>query len=92
MKIFFAAFLSLISVKAAPTRFLSQTAEAEIQPHVSFLESDREVLADRTEKSKEIFLEAMHKLEADRDLFKKEQQESMEKARHLKGFSYSPIV
>ena len=86
--------LSLVSAlsQGAPTRFLTQTGEAEVKPHSSFVQSEHDLLAHRTEESKKTFLEAMNKLEVDAELFKQEEEESRVKARHLKGNIISTIV
>ena len=83
MNILFAALVSLVS--ADPTRFLVQSGEA-IKPHVatSFLETredQAERLKEKAAASEHRFLEAMQKLERDRDTFSREEKEYSAKAK-----------
>ena len=81
------ATLSIIAAAAAaPTRFLSQSADAKLDPVSSFLE-ESEVAHKRAEEadaktlaSKEKFMEALRSLSADKSLFDKEGHEYAEKA------------
>lgn len=83
----FISAISLLTVAIAnPTRFLSQSADAKLDPTSSFLAEDdlthkrAEEAHARAQASKEKYLAAMRKLSADKALFDKEGHDYAQKA------------
>jgi hypothetical protein len=79
-------------VSADPTKALVQSA-VEVKPHGSFIqESEHDRLARKTEASKRVFLEAMRKLQADEQMFEREEKESDAKAHKFHDMASSSFI